>query len=150
MSITYQVERWNDVVCELYPFAELHWNEIALDHNTVPLCMDWARYYKMDNDNSLHTVTVRDNGIVIGYHVSVISGHLHYSSTLHAMVDLYYILPAYRKGRIGIKLFKYTEDSLKAIGVHKIITGTKVHKDNSKLFEYLGYKNTEIIFTKLI
>lgn len=150
MSITYQVERWNSVVCEMAPFAPLHWEEIALDHNAVPLDMNWNKYREMDKSGMLHLVTARDDGKIIGYHVSMIGGHLHYKSTLHASVDLYFVKQEYRKGRIGIKLFKFTEESLKAIGVQKIVTGTKVHKDNSRLFEYLGYHNTEIIFTKLI
>jgi hypothetical protein len=39
---------------------------------------------------------------------------------------------------------------LKGIGVNRIIMHTKVHMDNSKLFEYLGYKWTDKLFTKIL
>ena len=39
---------------------------------------------------------------------------------------------------------------LKRIGVQRIIMHTKIHMDNSKLFEYLGYKMTDKLFTKIL
>jgi len=148
--ITYQVERWNDVQPELEPFAEIHWQEIALNHNEVPLDMDWDRYKELDNSGVLHLVTVRSEEEIIGYHISIINGHLHYKSTLHAFVDLYFVAKEHRNGRVGLKMFQFTEKKLKELGVKKIITGTKTHFNHTRLFEYLEYSNTEIVFTKLL
>ena len=39
-------------------------------------------------------------------------------------------------------LFKFVEDSLKLLGVKKIITGTKRHLDLSPIFQRLGYEET--------
>jgi hypothetical protein len=47
-------------------------------------------------------------------------------------------------------LFQYAEGVLKGIGVDRIIMHTKVHLDNSRLFEYLGYKMSDKTFTKLL
>jgi hypothetical protein len=150
MTIHYQVERWNDIQPELEPFAVLHWQEIALDHNVVPLDMDWDKYKDLDDKEVLHVVTARNEEGIVGYHISIICGHLHYKSTLHALVDLYYLAPLFRTGRTGLKLFQFTENSLKALGVKKIVTGTKVHFNHGRLFEHMGYTNTEVIYTKLI
>jgi hypothetical protein len=47
-------------------------------------------------------------------------------------------------------LFQYAEKVLKDIGVNRIIMHTKIHLDNSRLFEYLGYTLTDKLFTKLL
>ena len=98
----------------------------------------------------LHVTTVRLDGELIGYAVMIVQGHLHYKSTLHAFEDLYFVKKEHRKGRIGIKLFSELERHLKEKGVKKIIMGTKVYSDNSKLLEHFDYKCTEKVYTKLI
>jgi hypothetical protein len=67
-----------------------------------------------------------------------------------AFEDMYFIKKEFRKGRTGIRLFKYAEDVLRSIGVNRIILHTKVHMDNSRLFEYLDYKNTDKLFSKIL
>jgi hypothetical protein len=47
-------------------------------------------------------------------------------------------------------LFQYAEKVLRERDVNRIIMHTKLHLDNSKLFEYLGYKQTDKVFTKIL
>jgi hypothetical protein len=47
-------------------------------------------------------------------------------------------------------LFQFAEEALRADGVHRIIMHTKIHLDNSRLFEYLGYKHTDKLYTKIL
>ena len=61
-----------------------------------------------------------------------------------------YLVRAHRKGFTGIRLFKHVEKEMASLGVRKLFTGTKVHLDMSKLFEYLGYKRVEFLYAKLI
>ena len=42
------------------------------------------------------------------------------------------------------------EKYLQSIGVNMLKYSTKMHHDNSSLFEYLGFKNTEKVYTKMI
>jgi hypothetical protein len=149
-GITYQVERWNSIVREFDPFIEPHWKELGLDHIDVPVALDYPSYEKLDNDGHLHVVTVRDNGKLIGYHISLIRNMLHYANTLHAIVDLYYLKQEYRKSKIGVEMFQFAEDKFKELGVIKIINGSKIHLLHDKLFLGLGFKPTEIIYTKII
>lgn len=149
-GITYQVEKVKDCYEELLPFVPLHWAELGLTQNEVPVNMDWTRYFRMEKDGALHFVTVRDNGKLIGYHWTIVHTHFHYKTTLHGQVDLYYILPEYRNGRTGLRLFQFAEQELKKIGVKKIITGCKVHLDHTRLFEHLGYVHSDHQFYKLI
>lgn len=149
-TVTYQIEHWNDIIGELKDCFLAHWDEVALDKDTILLDPDWFRYDALDRAGILHTITVRKNGVLIGYHVSLVGGHLHYASTLHAQVDIYYIKPEFRKGRTPINMFKYAEDSLRNIGVKKIYTGCKTHFDHSRLFEFMDYRKTEIVYTKIL
>jgi len=75
---------------------------------------------------------------------------LHYKSCVTAIEDLYFVTKEFRKGRVGIKLFQYAEQVLKDRGVKRIVMHTKVHLDNTRLFEYLGYKMTDKVFTKML
>ena len=150
MTITYQIEHWSDIEDELRLIFDQHWKEIALNHTDIILDPSYETYRDMDIKGILHVVTVRDDLILIGYHVSMVNGHLHYASTKHAQVDIYYLKPEYRKGRTGIRMFQFAESSLKDLGVKKIFTGTKKHLDHSKIFEHLGYNAVEIVFTKIL
>ena len=148
--ITYQVERWTDITSELSDLFEKHWHEVALNHDEIKLDVAWDKYAAMCLSGNLHVVTVRSDGVLVGYHVAYVDGHMHYKSTIHACVDIYFIAPEFRNGRVGLKMFEFVEEDLRRLGVKKIITATKIHLNHSRLFEHLGYTNTEITFTKLL
>lgn len=146
----YAVELWADVKGEMAPMFERHWREIALNHAEVPLDIDHARYDALAAAGALHVVTARDETGLIGYHIAIISTHLHYKSTLHGITDVYYVAPEKRQGFTGIRLFQAVERELKARGVRKLFTGTKLHLDMGPLFERLGYTAVERLYSKLI
>lgn len=151
--ITYHTEKWRDALPEMEPLLIAHWREIALGHDKVPLDVARDRYQALCDEGALHVVTVRHDGVLIGYHVAIVGGHLHYMSTLHGITDVYFLLPQYRKGYTGIRLFQRVEKELAALGVKKLVTAAKLHTANGQtglLFEYLGYNPAETVFTKLI
>ena len=127
-----------------------HWREIALNHDEVPLDIDWARYADLHEKGALHVVTARREGRLIGYHIAIITTHLHYRSTLHGITDVYYIVPECRHGVTGMRLFQAVERELKARGVRKLFTATKLHLDQGPLFERMGYRPVERLYAKLI
>jgi len=126
-----------------------HYDELCITKQ-FPFDPDWDAYDRMAQAGMLRTITVRNDDELIGYIVFYIQPHLHYKSCLTAYEDVYYVKPEYRKGRIGIKMFQYAEMALKRIGVNRIIVHTKIHLDNTKLLEYLGYSWSDKLFTKVI
>lgn len=150
MSITYSVEHWNDMHEELEPFIGPHWDELGLDHQDVPVSLHYEKYASLDAGGYLHLVAVRDEGALIGYHIAILDVFLHYSTTKHAAVDLYYLKPEYRKSKIGVELFKFAERCFKKLGVVKIVNGSKIHLLHDELFKGLGYKASDIVYTKII
>lgn len=148
--ITYQVENWSDCVAELEPLWASHWDEVAMNKDTIPLEVSYESYLLLESQGQLHVLTARCDGKIIGYHISLVRPHLHYASSLSAFTDVYYISPEHRKGMVGVRLFKEAESTLKARGVDKMFTGTKLSLDMSRIFEHLGWTETERLFTKYI
>jgi GNAT superfamily N-acetyltransferase len=129
-------------------FAE-HYDELCVTKD-FPAEPDYEAYKRLADAGMLRCIVCRVDEMVIGYIVFIIQPHLHYKSCKTAFEDLYFIKKEYRKGRIGIKLFQYAEKVLKHVGVQRVIVHTKIHLDNSRLFEYLKYKWTDKLFTKMI
>ena len=150
MSVTFQVERFRDFYEELKPLVHEHWLEIALDHDAVPLDPDWERYIGLDSIDALSTVTARDEGVLVGYHIAVISSHLHYRGTLHGITDVYFLKKSHRAGTTGLRMIKAADAEMTRLGVVKRITGAKLHLDMGPLFKRLGYRETERVFTKVL
>lgn len=150
MIVTYAVERLGDMQPELEALLPLHWREIARDQEIIKLDPDWPAYHALEAAGSFHAVVARSAGRMIGYHISFIRPHLHYRESLSAITDIYFVLPEYRRGRVGVELFKEVEKSWKARGVQKAFTGCKVAKDMQPLFERLGWKWIEKTFAKVL
>lgn len=146
----YRVERWRDLRAEMLPLLVRHWREIALNHADVPLDIDEAKYGELDDTGALHIVTARRDGLLIGYHVAIVTPHLHYRSTLHGITDVYWLAPECRHGVTAMRLFQAVERELKRRGVRKLFTATKLHLDQGPLFERLGYRPVERLYAKLI
>ena len=142
--------------CDPFAFVEemktlfpLHYEELCVTKD-FPLAPDYDAYKRLADSGMLRCITVRADDEMIGYIIFIIQPHLHYMTCKTAFEDIYFIRKDYRKGRVGIRLFKYAEEVLKGIGVNRIIMHTKIHMDNSSLFEYLGYKWTDKLFTKIL
>lgn len=148
--ITYALEKLRDVRPEMEVHFPQHWAEVARDRELIKLDPDWPSYFAMEDAGAVQAMIARSEGKVIGYHVSFIRPHLHYRQSLTAITDLYFLLPEYRMGRAGIRLFTEVEKAWRARGVQKAFTGTKCSADKSRLFEYLGWSRTEYLFTKVL
>ena len=148
--ITFQVEKWRPFHAEAGPIMQRHWEEIAIDRDKIQFSLDNARYEGMDDAGILHILTVRDSGNLMGYYIAFILPHVHYQHAgLMAFTDAYYVLPEARRGPVGMQLFAEAEKSLKERGVVKTYLSTKVHHDNGPLFERLGWKLTDRVYTKV-
>lgn len=148
--ITYMVEPWSSVWPELQPLWNAHWEQVALNRDKIKLNVDMEAYAKYEAEGALHVMVVRNDGKVIGYHLSIIRTHLHYKDSLNAFTDVYYLDKEFQGTTVGVKMFKEVEKTLKARGVEKMFTGTKISLDRGKIFDYLGWTETERLYTKWI
>jgi N-acetylglutamate synthase-like GNAT family acetyltransferase len=64
--------------------------------------------------------------------------------------DVYYLKPEYRKGGAGARFIAAIMATLKEKGVVKLYISTKVHEDHGALFERMGMKCSDKVYTMLL
>lgn len=147
----FQVERWENALPEMESMFEAHYRELALDQDRVALAPNVEMYKDADRRGLMHLATVRDDGKLVGYFISAVLPHLHYKDAgPMSQADAYFVLPEYRRGGCGAKFLMFVEESLKNRGVTKMYVSTKIHSDHSLLFEKLGFRATDTVFTKML
>lgn len=149
---TVQTESWAAVADEIEAVAAFHWADLALDKLLFARDLDHEAYRNLESLGRLHVVTARDEGRLVAYAIwFVMPHHLHYkSSGSIALADMYYVLKEYRKGGLGVRLFRESERGLKARGVIRAHASSKVHEDNTRMFEMMGWSHTDNTVSKLL
>ena len=147
--IEYIVEDPATFIEELREVIPLHYDELCVTKD-FPLLPDYEAYGRLYVAGLLKCITARDESGLVGYAIFIVQPHLHYRSCKTAFEDIYFLKKEHRLGRTGIRLFQFAEEALRADGVNRIIMHTKIHMDNSRLFEYLGYKHTDKLYTKIL
>lgn len=145
--ITIAVESLTEGLEELKRYFPLHWEELALNKDKVPLDPQYDIYLRRDALGEVMYLTVRECGILIGYFVGFVAPGLHYKTCLTLTLDIFYIDPEKRTSRSGFRLFKAVEHEAKRRGVQRMFVGSKLHKDASRLFEALKYTEVERYYT---
>lgn len=148
--ITFQVEKFREVVAEAAPLLEAHYYEIGMYQDKIEYDPDIERYEDMDDAGFLHIVTARDDGKLIGYYVSLLMPHLHYKGTLYAYNDIVYIDQKYRGGITAARLFKFVEKELKELGVDVMTMHMKTYAPFDSFLERQGWDYAERIHMKYI
>lgn len=146
----YQQERLNSFKDEIKPLIEKHWEEIALNQDTIKLNPDWDTYYKLEAMGFFKAYTARVDGKLVGYFTIIATKGLHYADHVFAATDIIYISPEYRKGRAGYGLIKFAEQQLKKDGVSILAINTKDHAPFDKLLQGMGYDLAERLYQKYI
>lgn len=169
--IRFQVEKWSDSVAEMREIWPEHWASLALNQDEIKLSCDEEKYEQGEAAGNLIIITARskedcsshegggedmgcicdDPGELVGYYYGMLLNHLHYKDAgLMCYTDVYYLKPEHRKGGAGAKFMIAIQQILKFRGVVKLYMSTKVHQDNGALFERLGMKLSDRVFTKML
>lgn len=149
--ITCQVESFTDRIEELKTLIPMHYQELALNKDKVPLSPQWDIYKQRDALGQVIFMVMREAGEMIGYFIGFIAPGLHYSTCLTCTMDIFYIHPDKRgSGLPGIRLFRAVEEELKRRGVDRWFVGSKSMADASALFERLKFDRVEVYYSKWI
>ena len=90
---TFQVESVEEWASEAGQLIRDHWQELGLDLD-LEIAPDFAKMKAMEDVGMFKVVTVREDGVMVGYLLAVVSKHQHYrTSPLMLIVDAYYISP---------------------------------------------------------
>ena len=88
--IEYKEETFDQVINEIKPLLENHYEEIALDRDVIKLNPDYETYKKCCDSGLMKIITARDDGKLVGYLIAIIKYHLHYKDSLTAIDDIFY------------------------------------------------------------
>jgi GNAT superfamily N-acetyltransferase len=146
--ITAQIESFENTLSEFSPLFPIHYEELALNKDKVPLDPQYNIYIQRERSGELLFVTLREAGIPVGYFIGFISPALHYKTCLTCIMDIFYVHPDKRGNGGGQILFSFVEKELKRRCVDRWFVGSKMHKDSSWLFEKLGFEKVEIYYSK--
>lgn len=154
------MDKVNSLVFGWTPLAEIiaseggldlfqnHWREIALDKDTVPLDVDWRRYYAAEAEGLWRVFAARDGKRIVGYISWYIGPHVRYKSTTYCAADVFYLDPAYRKGTTGYRMIKAALEALPR--PCKVLMTEKLHFKEGRvgrLFERLGLRPIEQVYS---
>jgi len=143
--ITYRVETIA-VVEAATDLVRQHYEEVAQFKEVQKLDPDWDAYERIEESGKLWVMTVRDDGVMVGYMVMMLSMDLHYRGLRRATEDIHYLLPEYRKGLIGFKLLRLTVQAMKEKGVKLVTMRTKAAHSHAALFERLGGELQDLVY----
>lgn len=146
--LTCHLENFSQSLEELKPLLPIHYADLALNKEKVPLSPQYDIYLERDNQGMIMFITLRKYGEMIGYFIGFVAPGLHYSTCLTLIMDIFYIHPDHRGDGGGWQLFKFVEEQAKLRGIQRMFVGSKLHKDASWLFEKLGYEHCETTYTK--
>ena len=132
---------------ELQPLIEAHKEEVSIFEGE-PLSVDWESYYKIQAGGFLKMYMCRVDSALVGYAIYIVNIHPHYSNMLCAIQDVLFLSKKERKGSAGMRLIRYSEQQLKALGVDMVMQHTKQKKDLSRMLSRMGYNTCDIIMTK--
>lgn len=149
--INFAVEDFRDCHKDLTPMFKLHWEEVGDYADKGPVDVRVDEYARMAEAGMLHLVTARNLGTAVGYIWHVLMPHWHHAKLYTAFLDVWFLHPNYRKGATGLELFRFAENAMIAShGVKKLHAGHTVKKPLENIFERLGYKLTELHYTKMV
>jgi len=148
--MTFAVESLTENLEFLKPMFPLHWQELALNQDRVPLDPQYDIYLARDQRGEVMFIAGREAGEIMAYFVGFVAPGLHYKTCLTLTMDIFWVKPEYRGKSAGIRLFKTVEAEARRRGVQRMFMGSKLHKDAGWLFEKLDYKPVETYYSKFL
>lgn len=155
-KLVFAWERFPAIAREIVPLLHRHYRETGSNVAAVPLDLDFAQYMQLDAAGVMHVLTARHGQKLVGYLFSTVGMHLNFVTTKHSTVHMYYLLPDYRKGWNGVRLFRHWIDAAANSGVRvlQIAETLRVRGKHDKrvevLLRYLGFKPMEQCYTRLL
>lgn len=151
MNIVYEEEAIEDIIEDIKPILNKHWEELANNKEIRPLAVDFDKYIKLNQLGTMKLFTARDeNTKLIGYFTFYISNNLHYKDWKYASCDVYYLDPSYRSKGIGKEFVSEMENWLRSLGVKSVVTQDKVTHSHAKFWNKLGYNLVEQTYEKVL
>jgi hypothetical protein len=131
LLITAHIESFISCYEEMQALNKKHYNEIS-EHKKrgIALEPDYQRYFDREQAGELLYVTLRHEGLIVGYFIGFIMPDLHYKNCLRLFQDILYIDVQCRGQNALPMLLKLVKDEAKLRGCRLFTCG---YKDAHKL-----------------
>lgn len=147
-NVTIQRDTWARSEVETRGLMDAYWAEVRANSQPDHLDLNSERYEYLEENGTLVVVTVRDGGKLVGFSGWTIIAHHQYQHVLTGVDDSWYLVPAYRQGSLGLKLFQAAQAALKAEGCEYVIASTSVAKNVEVLLIREKFEPFEIMYAK--
>lgn len=151
---TFQVEDWAALERDGQELFRLHFDELALHKEAMPLGLDSTIYLELERLGRLLVITARKSDTLVGYYMAIIiPKHPHNKNAGPvSTTDFFYLAPSERRGGAGAKLLQFALGELMKRGITVASISIKYARelDSGKrtwaLIESLGGEPTDIVF----
>lgn len=148
-GVVFQRERLAPILRELTPLIEADWRENGVDHERVPLRLNFGQYLDYDLLGVLQIVTAREDGCLVGFVFAFVHPHIDHKDTAYALVNWYWLSPLHRGRGIGEAMAQTLLDFLRTAKVLVVEVSEKVARAHG-LWERLGFHTTDVVYRKLL
>jgi GNAT superfamily N-acetyltransferase len=148
-AVAFALESWSSFYNDPARSAlwQEHYDELAGSPDREAMAPDVPFYEFCDARGQLQVLTARRAGRMIGYTIVMVRRHTHYA-TFCGFEDAYYLTSSERRGGVGVLMIARTLEALKRRGVKKVYFMNKLSLDIGKLFEKMGFEETDRVWMK--
>lgn len=149
-----KVEALEEVAKELPPLLQRYWRELG--PSEFPIDPDWQSLMRQSAMGQVMVVTVRHEGIMVGFAVNLFYFHVTFRTVPHAMILWVWLDPAYRVGMLANKFLKKNLDFIEEKFEASKLEGPKAvylatpNERAAKLYERLGFKFSEAVYMMVL
>jgi hypothetical protein len=152
MTITYQVERWDDALCrDAGDLLRQHHDEVGEHDDTLGYDPDFDTARLLDQAGALQIITARKDGRMIGYCMFDIGTSLEHRRLTCATQRMWFVHRDHRHGRVGWRLMTESIRRLSERGVRQVYphhrVGCPTETVAAKMMRRLGATPLELSYS---
>ena len=148
--MNFQRESLFDIIEEVEPLLEAHYEELTLHKDVVKLNPKWKDYAALEQMGRFAVFTAREDGVLHGYNAFFVNTSMHYADLCVGQNDVFFITPDHRRGTAALRFLRYTEEQLQLLGVRKVVYHCKYGNNFAPILHRLGYTDEEVMVGKII
>lgn len=156
--LEFAVETWADLERDGQDIFKVHYDELALHKEQMPMGLDGTIYLELERLQRLLVITARKEGVLVGYYLGIfIPKHPHNKDAGPvATTDMFYILPEHRKGGAGARLLRFAVDEFRRRGIVVVSLSIKWLREKEsdwqtlRMLNALGWECTDLVLQKVL
>ncbi|SFW21864.1 hypothetical protein SAMN05216414_106116 [Nitrosovibrio sp. Nv17] len=142
-------ERIADIVEEIRPLHQAHWNETEGHRHGLAFDPGYAAFIRYEQAGRYVLFTLRQQDRLLGNCALYLDRSAH-TQSLIATEDTLFLLPEARIGTTARRFVAYVEDALRLLGVREVEISVKTVNRAERFFRFLGYRRVETGLTKIL